>query len=64
MDDKETKEYNTFRTGFTFRDIREMLWETSEDPKDWPHVTRHTVLGKWREIKLEMWNYYKHGVPK
>lgn len=42
--------YADFRTGFSFADIRRML----RDGRDRKHVTRHTVLGKWREIKLAM----------
>ena len=55
--------YQEFRTGFTFADIRQMLWSYSDDPRDWHKgVTRRTVLGKWREIKLRMWDEYKHTV--
>ena len=61
MDDVELQEYREFRTGLTFRDVRQMLWSYSDNPKDWPNVTRHTVLGKWWEIKLEMWHTYKGG---
>jgi hypothetical protein len=48
--------YDRFRTGLTFDEVRQMLWSPSGDPKDWRRVTRHTVLGKWREIKLQMYN--------
>lgn len=52
--------YDQFRTGFTFKDIRQMLWSYSENPADWPKgVSRHTVLGKWHEIKLDMYERYK-----
>lgn len=57
----EQKAYRRFSTGYTFADIRQMLWSYSDDPKDWKNVTRHTVLGRWRELKLEMW--YKLGKP-
>lgn len=59
MSDEEIEEYKKFRTGFTFKEIRQMLWSYSSNPRDWKHITRHTVLGKWHEIKLEMWNQYK-----
>jgi hypothetical protein len=59
MDDQELVEYRAFRTGYTFEDIRQMLWSYSDNPNDWPNVSRHTVLGKWREIKLEMWEHHK-----
>jgi hypothetical protein len=59
MTEDEKKAYDEFRTGFTFRDIRQMLWSFDEDPRTWRHVTRHTVLGKWREIKQEMWAHNK-----
>lgn len=51
--------YDRFRTGFTFAEVRTMLWSYSEDPRDWPRgISRHTVLGRWREIKLEMYDRY------
>jgi hypothetical protein len=59
--DEEFAAYQKFRTGFTFSDIRQMLWSYSDDPADWGHVTRRTVLGYWRQLKLEMWHNYKCG---
>lgn len=57
-------DYDSFRTGLTFKEVRRMLWSNSDDPTDWPHVTRHTVLGKWRQIKKEMYHeacgYYSY----
>ena len=57
--------YNDFKTGFTFTDIANFLWVHDEDSTKWGNRTRHTVLGHWRQIKLEMWD--KHvdncGVP-
>ena len=35
-----------------------MLWVNSIDPNDWPNVTRHTVLGLWHQLKLEMYREY------
>jgi hypothetical protein len=52
--------YNEFRTGLTFTEVRRMLWLNSEDNRNWKHVTRHTVLGKWHQIKLEMYHEYLH----
>lgn len=49
--------YSVFRTGFTFRDVYQMLWLEVEQNKR-RHITRHTVLGKWREIKLKMYEEY------
>ena len=45
--------YDQFRTGLTFRDVYYMLWERNRK-------RRHTVLGKWREIKLAMYEQYLH----
>lgn len=50
--------YGEFRTGLTFLDVRQCLHVYSDNYKDWRHVTRHTVLGKWREIKLKMYAQY------
>ena len=41
--------YSEFRTGLTFRDVYTMLWSRKRK-------TRHTVLGKWREIKIGLFD--------
>jgi len=47
--------YDEFRTGLSFGEVAGMLWVDNPDPTTWRQKTRHTVLGKWREIKLGMW---------
>lgn len=47
--------YDQFRTGLTYRDVYELFCTGSDDPVDWRYKRRHTVLGKWREIKQQMW---------
>lgn len=59
MTEEEKRAYNKFRTGLTFQDVRQMFWVFDEDPRTWKNVTRHTVLGKWRELKMEMWAQHK-----
>lgn len=59
MSEEELIAYRSFRTGLTFLEVRQMFWSYSEDPNDWPQVTRHTVLGLWRQLKLEMWERCK-----
>jgi hypothetical protein len=39
-----------------------MLWVDSSDPKDWKYKRRHTVLGMWRELKLQMWQQYLDAI--
>ena len=51
--------YRDFRTGETFQSIKDLLWVSSDDPNDWVYRRRNTVLGKWREIKLNMWDDHK-----
>lgn len=51
-------EYNDFRTGMTFADVRALLWVSNSDPSTWRHKRRHTVLGLWREIKLNLWEQH------
>jgi len=53
-------EYRNFRTGLGFADVREMLWVDSDDPKEWRYKRRHTVLGLWHAIKIEMWLSHVH----
>lgn len=48
-------EYKQFRTGFTYYEIWQVLMQEKEAGKR-KHVTRHTVLGKWHEIKLSMYS--------
>jgi hypothetical protein len=50
--------YKTFRTGLTFSEVRQQFWKTDSDPKAWVNKRRHTVLGRWREIKLGMWGQH------
>lgn len=49
--------YREFRTGLTFADVREMLRgsEKHRSRHDRPHDRRHTVLGLWHEIKLQLY---------
>jgi hypothetical protein len=47
--------YHAFRTGLTFSDVRSLYWVANPDSSTWKYKRRNTVLGKWREIKIEMW---------
>ena len=51
------KEYNKFRTNLTFKEVRFFL-QLEANRKylqgEYMFITRHTVLGRWREIKLKM----------
>jgi len=51
--------YEDFRTGLTFKDVRNILKREVKrkyEIGEYMFVTRHTVLGRWREIKLAMFN--------
>lgn len=48
-------EYKRFRTGFTFTEVRRQFWKNTPNREDWKRISRHTVLGRWREIKRTMW---------
>lgn len=55
--DRETA-YQQFRTGLTFAEV----WQTLKaecDAGTRRHVTRHTVLGRWHQIKLAMFAEYE-----
>lgn len=54
MDSWRSDEYDNFRTNLTFAEVWEMLKIEQNEGKR-RHITRHTVLGKWHEIKLNMW---------
>lgn len=47
--------YDKFRTGLTFADVKGMMFTGSEDPKDWRQRRRHSVLGYWHELKIQLW---------
>ena len=47
--------YKAFRTGFTYREIFEMLWSWDPDTTTWKYKGRNIVLGKWHQIKKEHW---------
>lgn len=47
--------YKDFRTGETFQTVKDSLWVNSDDPNDWKYKRRHTILGRWHMLKIEMW---------
>lgn len=47
--------YDDMRTGHTYSDIYQMFWSGNEDPSTWVNKRRHTVLGRWHQVKLSMW---------
>ena len=53
--------YSEFRTGLTFADVKQMFWTASPDSADWKYCRRNTVLGKWHEIKVELWDRHLDG---
>ena len=58
----KTVSYEDFRTGLTYRDVYQMLWSGSDDPKDWRYKRRHTVLGCWHQLKLQLYAQYLDAV--
>lgn len=50
--------YDRFRTGETFASVRAELYTPSNDPADWKYKRRHTVLGRWHQLKQSMWQYH------
>lgn len=59
IDAAEQRDYEAFRTGLTFGDVRRMLAVEQRQIRDhtsgYMFVSRGTVLGRWRELKLDMW---------
>ena len=47
--------YTDLRTGLMFAEVKQMLWVDSDDTKLWRYRRRHTVLGLWHALKLDMW---------
>lgn len=50
--------YDAFRTGETFASVKADMFVTSDDPTDWKHKRRNTVLGRWHQLKQSMWSYH------
>jgi hypothetical protein len=50
--------YDEFRTGMSFAQVRELLaheQRRAKDRGDYMFVSRATVLGRWSQLKREMW---------
>lgn len=49
--------YDKFRTGLTFEDVRQMLRQSEKHRArhNAPHDRRHTVLGYWHELKMQLY---------
>lgn len=52
--------YGRFRTGFTYDAIHDLLKDYSPDAADWRYKRRGTVLGKWHQLKKELWAQHKN----
>lgn len=50
--------YGRFRTGLTYREVFELLKDYSDDPRDWSDKSRGVVLGKWYQLKQELWEHH------
>lgn len=56
--------YQDFRTGLTFQDVKSMFWVNDPDSATWKYKRRNTVLGKWHQIKQELWARHLDGCAK
>lgn len=53
--------YDKYRSGLTFGDVRELLGHEADaayDSGQYMFVSRSTVLGRWREMKLDQYARY------
>jgi len=48
-------EYDDFKTGESFGSIKDSMFVASEDPSRWKYKRRHGVLGRWHDLKQELW---------
>ena len=48
-------DYDEMRTGLTYSDVYLLFWKGTEDSTQWVNKRRHTILGRWHQIKMEMW---------
>jgi hypothetical protein len=42
----------------SYQEVFTLLMDNSDDSSDWRNKTRHTVLGKWHEIKKLWWELH------
>lgn len=57
--------YGAFRTGFLWRDIWLMFWTPADAPhNEWKRKSRGVILGKWFEIKQNMWAHHVEECAK
>lgn len=59
--DQEPMTYDDFRTGLTFREVREELKQEQREALGrglYKFVTRRTVLGRWTQHKRSMYGDY------
>jgi len=58
--------YDEFKTGYTFKEIRRMLRAEADRKLKTDgtrmFITRHTVLGRWHQIKLELWKQFQKDI--
>jgi len=47
--------YDGFKTGLTFGDVYSMFWSNENDNRTFVNKSRNVILGKWSQIKREMW---------
>lgn len=51
--------YREMRTGLDWREVFLSLRSPDPNPSTWRRgISRHTVLGRWHERKLELWRYH------
>ena len=54
--------YGALRTGLEWSDIWIMYWTPQDAPSEtWRYKRRGTILGKWHQIKREMWAEHRAG---
>jgi hypothetical protein len=52
--------YDDFRTGETFATVRQSMRVGTDDPTQWRNKRRRGVLGRWRELKVQLWDWHIH----
>lgn len=50
--------YGDFKTGYTYDEVYQMFWVSEYDSSKWKYKRRNTILGKWHQIKQEMWAHH------
>jgi len=58
------RDFRPFAGGRGFAETVQSLKVASDDPKDWRHKRRGTILGIMHQVKMELWDEWTGKCPR